>query len=107
MKGHNFGTRPLGFGESCFYKLTKKAGQKDLDGKTGAIWSEGLFLGLSRDSNEFDLWSQSKKIVVRARSVQRKMERSCLEIDSKIEALKLIGIGMKESLIPECPKVST
>ena len=43
-----------------------------MDGKMGARWSEGLFLGFSRDSNEFVLWCQSAKTVVRARSVQRK-----------------------------------
>ena len=36
-----------------------------------ARWKEGVFIGFSRDSNEFILWDTIEKKVTRARSVQR------------------------------------
>ena len=46
--------------------LSKKAPQKSLDGKMSARWSDGLFLGFSRDSNEFVLWNYTEKKIARA-----------------------------------------
>lgn len=62
----------LAFGERCLYKFNKVAHQKEKDGKMSAKWGEGVFLGYSRDSNEFIIWSTTTKTVTRARSVQRR-----------------------------------
>ena len=45
-----------------------------MEGKLGSKWKEGIFLGYSRDSNEYILWCSESKGVVRARSIQRKPE---------------------------------
>lgn len=74
LRGTNFNVRMLGFGESCLYKLNRKAPGKSLDGKMEARWADGIFLGYSRDLNEFVLWDVKIKKIVRARSVQRKSE---------------------------------
>ena len=57
LKGTNFNMFMVEFGESCLYKLAKKSAGKSLEGKLGANWKDGIFLGYSRDSNEFILWS--------------------------------------------------
>ena len=51
-----------------------KAPHKSDDGKMSPRWKEGIFLGYSRDSNEFVLWSISEAGVARARSIQRRPE---------------------------------
>ena len=50
VRGMNFHTRMLGFGESCLYKLSKKAHTKSMDGKMCARWRGGTFFGLFADS---------------------------------------------------------
>jgi len=82
LRGVNFNTRLLGFGELCLYKVPKKAPEFSLDGKLGSNWHDGIFLGYSRDSNEFVLWSTSAKKIVRARSVQRKSESARWNADA-------------------------
>ena len=74
LRGVNFNTRLLGFRKTCLYKLSKNPKDKGLEGKLGVRWKEGVFLGYSRDSNEFIIWSIPDKTVLRACSLQRKSE---------------------------------
>ena len=54
--------------------LQRKSQDRSLEGKLGSKWREGVFLGYSKDSNEYLLWCVESKEVTRARSVQRKPE---------------------------------
>ena len=45
LRGVNFNTGLLGFGEMCLYKLSKSPKDKGLEGKLGVRWKEGVFLG--------------------------------------------------------------
>ena len=71
LRGRKFPTKLLAFGEKCLFKLNAKAPQKQSDGKMSPRWKEGIFLGFSRDSNEFVLRNISETSIVRARSIQR------------------------------------
>ena len=62
----------LAFGEGCHYKVPKQKKDTALEGKLGAKWRSGLFLGLSRDSNKYVVWDVYAQDIVRARSLQRK-----------------------------------
>ena len=64
----------LAFGEKCLYKVSLKQPKKTIDGKMSPRWKDGLFLGYSKDSNEFVIWSTHDKVVTRARSIQRRPE---------------------------------
>ena len=74
LRGRSFGSKLLGFGECCLYMLQRKSQDRSLEGTLGSKWKEGIFLGYSRDSNEYLLWCSESKGVVRARSIQRKPE---------------------------------
>ena len=50
LRGRNFNTKTLGFGEQCLYKLIKKSPDKNLDGKLGSQWQDAVFLGYSRET---------------------------------------------------------
>ena len=72
LRGRSFGTAMLCFGERCHYKLPKPKHERALEGKLGSKWKEALFLGYSRGSNEYLVWSIEDQALVRARSLQRK-----------------------------------
>ena len=74
LRGRNYGTKLLAFAERCLFKLPRKSKDLSLEGKLGSKWKEGLFLGFSRDSNEYIVWSVEDKTVTRVRSLQRKPE---------------------------------
>ena len=74
LRGRNCPTRMLAFGERCLFKFNKVAHQKAADGKMNAKWGEGVFLGYSKDSNEFVLWNTTTRTITRARSIQRRPE---------------------------------
>ena len=46
----------LGFRELCHYKIPKQKAERALEGKLGSKWRPGMFLGYSRDSNEYLVW---------------------------------------------------
>ena len=62
----------LSFGEACHYKVPKAKSDRALEGKLGSKWRSGLFLGYSRDSNEYLVWDIGEQDLIRARSLQRK-----------------------------------
>ena len=72
LRGRAFGTAMLCFGERCHYKLPKLKHERALERKLGSKWTEALFLGYSRDSNEYLVWSIEDQSLVRANSLQRK-----------------------------------
>lgn len=74
LRGKNFRIPMLGFGEFCLHKINRKQPTQKFDGKMSPRWREGIFLGFSRDSNEFVLWDMHSKKICRARSVQRVKE---------------------------------
>ena len=53
FRGRSFKTGMLGFGELCHYKIPKQRSERALEGKLGSKWRPGMFLGYSRDSNEY------------------------------------------------------
>ena len=65
----------LGFGEMCHYKVSKSKKDKALEGKLGTKWRTGIFLGFSRDANEYVMCDVGGQDIVRARSLQRKPTR--------------------------------
>jgi hypothetical protein len=71
LRGMAFGLRMVGFGESCLYKIPKKKPEANLEGKLGSKWKDGVFLGYSRDSNEYVLWSVEDKTVTVSSANQR------------------------------------
>jgi len=89
LRGLNFSTRMLGFGESCLYRVPKKSPEASLDGKLSPNWKSGIFLGYSRDSNEFVMWNVAAKAIIRTRSVQRKSESDRWDVDG------LVGISQR------------
>ena len=70
----NFALNMFGFGESCLHKLPQKKPETALEGKLGSKWKDGVFLGYSRDSNEYFVWSVEGRTTARSRSQQRKPE---------------------------------
>ena len=72
LRGRNFRTDTLGFGEQCHYKVPKAKNERALEGKLGSKWRPGTFLGYSRDSSEYLVWDMGDQELVRARSLQRK-----------------------------------
>ena len=76
LKGRSFATPMLAFGEECHYKVPQQKKDRALEGKLGAKWRSGIFLGFSRDSNEYGMWDTNAQDIVRARSLQRKPMKS-------------------------------
>ena len=74
LRGVDFRLKMICFGESCLYKIPKKKPETALEGKLGSKWKDGVFLGYSRDSNEYVVWSTEGKTIARSRSLQRKPE---------------------------------
>ena len=46
----------IGFGEACLWKVPLKIRNRQEEGKMGAGWRHGFFLGYSRISNEYIFW---------------------------------------------------
>ena len=69
VRGMSFGRRLLEFGEKILYKLPTKGPRHDAAGKLAARWEYGLFLGFSRISNDYVIWT--KEGAVKARGQQR------------------------------------
>ena len=44
LRGRNFPTRLLAFGEKCLYKINQKQPKRSMDGKMSPRWKEGVFL---------------------------------------------------------------
>ena len=71
-RGSKFGRDLLGFAERIWYKVPSGKAQNSLEGKLGARWRDGVFLGYSRDSYEYVVWDKSNREIVMPRSVKRK-----------------------------------
>ena len=60
FRGRTFRTDMLGFSEMCHYKVPKAKNKRALECKLGAKWRSGVFLGYSRDSNEYGMrWNKN------------------------------------------------
>ena len=57
--------------EIILYKIPKIKAVQSLEGKLGARWRQGVFLGCSRDSPEYLIWDTKDRSIRAARSVKR------------------------------------
>ena len=69
VKGTQFSKRMVEFGEKVLYKLPTKGPRHEAGGKLAERWSYGFFLGYSRYSNDYILWSPEG--AVKSRCLQR------------------------------------
>ena len=72
VKGRSFGQQVLGFGESVFFKRPVKGPAAQPEGSMGAVQSEGVSLGYSRNSNTYLVGTAEGR--VEARSLTRRPE---------------------------------
>ena len=82
LRGSTFRTLMLGFGECCLYQPVSPAKDTGLDGKLAPKYRDAVFLGYSRDSNEYLLWDIAAKKMIRARGVQRVSESQRWKADA-------------------------
>ena len=73
-RGRPFRQRLIGFLESCLYKLPLKGPQHDAEGNMAPRWKTGSFLGYSRDSNSYMLYSDEDGFTTSRAVVRRPME---------------------------------
>jgi hypothetical protein len=72
VRGRPFAQQLIGFGESVLHKYPTKGPRHDPHGNVGALGADGVFLGFSRYSNTFMIWTGKECVPVR--SVTRKPE---------------------------------
>ena len=76
------------------------AHQRAADGKLSVKWGEGVFLGYSKDSNEFVLWDIVAKTVTRARSIQRRPESARWSADEPMAINQRPGDSLYRATTP-------
>ena len=98
VKGTPFTKRLLEFGEKILYKLPTKGPRHDATGKLAERWSYGFFLGFSRLSNDYLVWTADG--AVKARCQQR------LTIDRRWPAggLEAVNAGAHVGYAPRVPE---
>ena len=57
-RGRAFRQKILGIGETVMYKLPTKGPRSQPDGNMGTKWHQGVFLGFSRESNQYILGTE-------------------------------------------------
>ena len=70
-KGRSYAKRSVGFGEYIMYMLPKKGPQKDARAKLDPRWANGYIMGYSKSSNEYYIFEETAKKLIRVKSVQR------------------------------------
>ena len=71
-RGRQFTKRMIGFGEACLWKTPTKIRNDQEEGKMGAGWRHGFFLGYSKTSNEYVYWDVLANCSRCARDGQRR-----------------------------------